>query len=127
MSSTEEDEKKVYVERQTNPSAAGSASTVVVREPAGAVPVQPVVAEPVITQTTVPNEEKRESVVKHTSTNTSALVGLAIGVIILAMGLFLVMRETPFLPYPYSIFAILVVGIALIGVGASLVSNRTSR
>jgi hypothetical protein len=117
LSSSEEDERKEYVRSEPNAGAGGGASEVTIRQSSDGT-VQEVIAEP------SPSVE-RETVARHTSTNTSALVGLAVGIVILATGLLLVIRETPFLPYPWSILAVLVVGVALIGVGASLVSNRT--
>lgn len=123
MSSTEEDEQKDYV--RTAPGAMTVPARQVVTVPAGEVvttrsgdgAVQQVIAEPVV---------KRESIAKHTTTNSSALVGLAVGIVVLAIGLLLVVRETPFLPYPWSIFSVLLVGAGLIAIGASLVSNRTT-
>jgi hypothetical protein len=118
LSSTEEDERKEYVRSAPNVGAGGAASEVTIRQSSDGT-VQQVIAEP------SPSVE-RETVAKHTSTNMTTLVGLAVGIVVLATGLFLVIRETPFLPYPWSILAVLVVGVALIGVGASLVSNRTT-
>ena len=118
MSSSEEDERKESVKSEPNVGTGGTMSEVVIRDSGDGV-VHQVVAEP------SPSFE-RESVVKHRTTNTSALVGMATGIAVLAIGLFLVIRYTPFLPYPLSIFALLIVGVGLIGVGASLISSRST-
>jgi hypothetical protein len=116
MSSEEEDEEKEYVTREPNVGTSGSTSEVVIRErPQGQ-------TEVIETSPSV----KRESVVKRKSTNTAALVGIAVGIAVLVSGMFLVIREAPILPYPLDVVVIVIVGIALIGVGASLVSTRTN-
>ena len=117
MSSSEEDERKETVNRPSNVGTGSDASEVMLHQSSDG-SVQAVVAE-------LAPKVERESVVKHKSTNTSALVGMVVGIAVLAMGLALVIKETPFLPYPWSVIATVVVGVALIGVGASLVSNRT--
>jgi hypothetical protein len=116
MSSEEEDERREYVRAEPGVVASGTVAEVVTRAPPGVAVVETTAASPSV---------KRESIVTHRTTNTSALVGIVVGVVVLAMGLFLVIRETPLLPYPWSLFAILAVGIGLVGIGASLVSNRT--
>jgi hypothetical protein len=118
MSSSEEDERTETLKRDPNVAASGSASEVVFRQSSDGT-TQQVVAQP------APRVE-RESVSKHRTTNTSALVGMVVGIAVLAFGLLLVVKETPYLPYPYSIISIIIVGIALIAVGASLISNRTA-
>lgn len=102
--------------------ANGPVSTVVVRRSQGGD------AAPVIVQRTdeVAPTIQRGSKERHTTTNTSALVGIAVGIAVLALGLGLVIRETPLLPYPLSLFTIVIVGIGLIAVGASLISSRTT-
>jgi hypothetical protein len=117
MSSEEDDERVEYVRRQPNTGTSGGASEVVIHEQPNS-PVEVVQTSPSV---------KRESVVKHTSTNTGTLVGIAVGIGVLLVGMFLVIRETPFLPYPLSIFVVVVVGLVLIGIGASLVSNRSDK
>ncbi len=117
MSSSEEDERRESVRREPNLGTGGGTTQVLVRDSSDG-SFRQVIAEP------APSVE-RESVVKHKTTNTSALVGMAVGIVVLALGLFLVIRDTPFLPYPLSIFAVLIVGVGLIGIGASLVSSRS--
>jgi hypothetical protein len=115
LSSEEQDERKEYVNVQ--PGTAGATSEVLIRGEPGATVVQ---------RSESPPSVKQESIVKRKTTNTSALVGIAVGVAVLAIGLVLVLREAPVLPYPLSVLVIVVVAVALIGVGASLVSNRTT-
>jgi hypothetical protein len=122
MSSEEDDEKRVYVQKQPNVGTQGTASEVVIREQPGAPPATTQVTEVVEPSPIV----KSESISKHRTTNTSALIGIIVGVAVLLFGMYVVFRETPFLPYPLSVFVIVVVGIGLIAVGASLVSNRTT-
>jgi VIT1/CCC1 family predicted Fe2+/Mn2+ transporter len=116
MSSEEQDEKREYVSRESTVGTSGGTSEVVIHErPTGQ-------TEVIETSPSV----KRESVVKRKSTNTAALVGIVVGIAVLISGMFLVLREAPFLPYPLSLIVIVVVGIALIGVGASMVSSRST-
>jgi uncharacterized membrane protein len=117
MSESEKDERREYVTSDPNVTTTGT-RTVMVQPPGNHEHVEVVTAPS-------PNVHKEEVVNKRT-TNTGALVGVFVGIVVLGIGMVLVLRETPFLPYPYSLFAIIVVGLALIAVGASLVANRTA-
>ena len=117
MSTSEEDEKKEFTAVKPEPTA--GAEEVVTGGAQSAVIVQkPVQAEP----TTV----KKQTVAKHTTTDTSALIGIVVGVIVLSFGMLLAFRELPYLPYPFSIIGLVLVAVALIAIGASLVSSRTA-
>ena len=51
---------------------------------------------------------------------------MVIGAVVLVFGIYLVFSMVlPYLPYPFSIFAILILGVILIAVGGSLVAGRT--
>ncbi len=86
--SSEDDEKREHVTREPNAGTSGGGSAVVIQERPGGQ------SEVVGTSPSV----KRESVVKRKSTNTAALVGIAVGIAVLVSGMSLVIREAPFLP-----------------------------
>lgn len=121
MSSEREEERKEYVER--DPSLA---------PPPAAVPREYVVGEPValgrapVAPAVPPANEHREAVVRRRTTNTGAIVAIVVGLLVLLFGIYLVFSQIKYLPAPYSWIAILIVGLILIGIGASLVRTRTT-
>ena len=122
MSETETEERREVVRTSPAVSTRSPASTVVVRE-GSVIPER--VERVEVAPSPSPNVNRQE-VETITRTNTGAIAGIIIGAAVLVIGMFLVLRETPFLPYPWSMFAILAVGLALIAVGASMVSNRST-
>jgi len=128
MSSETEEERREVVQSDpvvtTDPNGVVTNPTVV-RE---RVVSEPVVRQPVVeTVSPVAGNQRRESVVVRRNTNVGAIVAMVIGALVLVFGIYLVFsRVFPYLPYPYSIFAILILGVILIAVGGSLVAGRTS-
>jgi protein-S-isoprenylcysteine O-methyltransferase Ste14 len=108
MSTTEEDERKEYVKRasdtQTGQENASQSSQV------------PVTSSPV---------ERKEVVQHRRSTNTGAMVAIAIGIAVLVVGIILIYSQIRFLPWPYSIIVTLAFGLILLAIGASFISSRT--
>ena len=85
---------------------------------------QPGVRQPVVETTAVPGNQRRESVVTRRNTNVGAIVAALVGILVLVFGIYLIFsRVFPYLPYPYSVFAILILGVILIALGGSLVSR----
>jgi hypothetical protein len=131
MSSEQEEERKDYVEREepvettpvTPAQAAQSPPATTVRE---TVVKQPsIVPGAPVSSTSPPGSERRESVVTRRNTNTGAIVAMIVGIVILLLGLYLVFtRVFPYLSYPWSLVAVLIVAIVLIIVGASLLQTR---
>ena len=128
MSSEQEEERKEYVERDepvttvSQPVAVTPQGTQV-RQPATV--VQPA-APPVAVATASPGSERKESVVRRTNTNTGAIVAIVVGVVVLLLGIYLVFtRVFPYLSYPWSLFAVLLVAVVLMIVGGSLIQART--
>jgi hypothetical protein len=134
MSSETEEERKEYVERDEPAIAPGT--SVVAPATTGTVVRETVVREPgtvVSTNTPVvaavpPESERRESVVRKTNTNFGAIIAMIIGAAILMLGIFLIFTKVfPYLAYPWSLLAVLLVAIVMIAVGGSLLQTRTSR
>src|SRR5438067_11272498 len=122
MSSEDEEERKEYVRR--DPTVQGTVVTaptdqVVARRE----PVERVVVPATTSASPV---EHRETIVRHRSTNTGAVIAMVIGVIVLMGGIYMVLSQIPFLPWPLSMIAFLAVGLIFIGVGASLLGNRST-
>jgi hypothetical protein len=110
VSSEETDEKKTVVQRSPN-----SGSTVVVQQPS-----PPAAAQ-------APASERSDTVVSHRSTNTGAIVAMAVGVIVLLGGMAVIVSQIRFLPAPYSYIVILGFGLILLLVGASMISSGTNK
>ncbi len=111
MSTEQEEERKEVVERE--PVEGSIPSTVtserVVREP-----------EPLAS-------ERKESVIRRKNTNVGAIIAMAVGIVILFVGVYLILAKLlPYLPYPWSEVAILIVALVFIVVGASLLVPRTT-
>ena len=121
MSTSEEDDKKVVTRVQPGVQA-GQTTEVVM---GSGQPMTAVVQAPPQTMQQSAPTVNSESIAKHTTTNMTALVGLAVGIVVLAGGLLLAFRITPDLPYPFSTLGFILIAVALIAIGASLVSNRT--
>ena len=121
MSSEEEEERKEYVRR--DPTVQGTVVTtpteqvVARREPVEHVVVAATSASPV---------ERRETIVRHRSTNTGAIIAMVIGAVVLLGGIYIVLSQIPFLPWPFSMIAFLAVGLIFIAVGASLLGSRST-
>jgi hypothetical protein len=131
LSSEQEEEREEYVEREepispapvvVQPQVAPTGSVVretVVRQPAVVQPAAPVVA------TVPPESERRSSVVRKTNTNVGAIIAMVVGAVILLFGIFLVFTKVfPYLAYPWSMIAVLLVALVMIIVGASLMQTR---
>jgi hypothetical protein len=103
VSSNETDDRRTYV--QSNPTAP---ATVVQAAPA-------------------PANQRNETVVTHRSTNTGAVVALAVGIVVLLGGIGLVASQIRFLPWPYSIIVVLGFGLILLMVGASFIDRGADR
>ena len=116
MSMEDSDEKKVYVER--TPSAGGTTVSTVSRE-----------QQPITVVRTVPTEipaaQHNETIVRHRSTNTGALVAIVVGVVVLLGGIGLVASQIQFIPWPYNIYVVLGFGFILLLLGASMIRTRT--
>ena len=118
MSSSEGDGRKEYV---GGDSAVGTTpptqSGVIVGRPAeGVVQVErvpTVIASPV---------ERRE--VKRKTTNNGALAAISVGIVVLLSGLYLVLTQVRYMPWPFSNVIVLVAGMILVAIGASMVSGR---
>ena len=126
MSSETEEERRDVVQSDpaitTDPNAVTTTSPPVVQE--RVVTQQPVVREPVAAATPPAGNQRRESTVVRRNTNVGAIIAMLIGILVLVFGIYLVFsRVFPYLPYPYSVFAILILGVILIAVGGSLVSR----
>ncbi len=119
LSNEREEERREYVERDPAASVAPVSRDYIVRRD------EPATVERVPVAS-VPANERREAVVKSRSTNVGAVVAIVVGIIVLLSGIYLVFTQIRYLPAPYSWIAILIVGLILIGVGASLVRSRTS-
>jgi len=123
LSSEEEEERKEYVRR--DPTVQGTVVTTPTEQVV--VPREPV--ERVVVPATVSSAspvERRETTVRHTRTNTGALIAMAIGAVVLLGGIYIVLSQIPFLPWPLSMIAFLAVGLIFIAVGASLLGNRST-
>jgi hypothetical protein len=116
VSSEETDEKKTVVQRTPN-----SGSTVVVQQPS------PPVVAPAPAPATAPAIERSDTVVSHRSTNTTAIVAMAVGVIVLLGGMAVIVSQIKFLPAPYSFIVVLGFGLILLLVGASMISSGTGK
>lgn len=128
MSSEQEEDRTEYVERdapldqpqqqqpvvsQTPVVTQTPAGTTVVSQQPGTVPVVP------------PGSERKESVVRRKNTNTGAIVAMVVGAVILLLGIYLVFtRVFPYLTYPWSLLAVLLVAIIMMIVGGSLLQAR---
>jgi hypothetical protein len=111
VSSDETDDKRTYVQTSGGQPAAGTATVVTTRQ----VPETVVAAAPA--------SQRNETVVSHRSTNTGAIAGLVVGIIVLAAGIALIESQVRFLPWPYSIIVVLGFGLILLIVGASFISR----
>jgi len=121
MSSEQEEEKKEYVQRDQSVTTVQEPETTVVRSMPGRTAVAPVIA------TTVPASERKESMVTKRNTNVGAIVAMMIGIFVLFFGVYLVFtRILPYVAYPWSLIAILIISIILIAAGVSLVKTRVS-
>jgi hypothetical protein len=130
MSSEQEEEHIEYVDREepvqvSQPVVAAAPGTVVretvVRNPTTVVPSTPVVSM------VPPESERKESVVRRTNTNTGAIVAMIVGAVILLFGILLVFTKVfPYLTYPWSLVAVLIVAVVLMAIGASLLQTRTT-
>jgi hypothetical protein len=113
MSTTEEEEHKEVVRRDpplvTSPNQQATSQTMGRSSPASSTPL-----------------ERREIVEKRSNTNIGAVVAIAIGILALMFGVFLVYREIPYLPWPYSIVVTMGLGVILLAIGASFISSRTT-
>ncbi|MDA4117171.1 MAG: hypothetical protein OK455_02385 [Thaumarchaeota archaeon] len=117
MSTEERDEKRVYVDR----SPGNQGMVVVEREE----PVVEPVVERVKTVQEVPSSQRAETIVKHRSTNTGALLAMVIGVVVLLAGIGLIASQIPFIPWPYGLYVVLGFGFLLLVMGASMITSRT--
>jgi hypothetical protein len=129
MSETEEEERKEYIKR--DPTVQGTVVTaptedVIVRREPEQLVVRREPVERVVVASPPPPVERRESIVRHTRTNTGALIAMAIGAVVLLGGVFIVLSQIHFLPWPLSMIAFLVVGLVFIGVGASLLGKQST-
>jgi hypothetical protein len=122
---TEERDEVVARDGSVTPEPPGIQPAPVVRERIISEPVT--TANPPVVVTAPPEQERKETLVRKTNTNTGAIVAIIVGVLILLLGLFLVFTKVfPYLGYPWSVLAVLIVAIVLIAVGASLVRTRVS-
>jgi cytochrome c biogenesis protein CcdA len=112
LSESETEERKVIEPNQLEPATPASTA-------APAVPVR----ETVYRDTTVP--ERREEKISRRKTNAGAIVAIAVGVIVLIGGIYLVLTVARVAPAPYSYIIAFVVGIILIAVGAKFITTRT--
>ena len=62
----------------------------------------------------------------HRTTNTSALVAIAVEIVVLLAGLYLVLTQVRYIPWPFFDIIVLVVGMILVAIGASMVSRRVT-
>jgi hypothetical protein len=111
MSSIDEDERREYVKRDVPsdvPAGQSNAQPGAQARPTGNAPV-----------------ERREFTEKRTSTNTSVIVAIAVGIVVLAGGIALIAHEVPYIPWPYSVIVVVGLGFTLLAIGASFISNRT--
>jgi hypothetical protein len=111
MSSTDEEERREYVKR--DPASGGSQNQPTVQSPAQS---QPAESAPV---------ERREFTEKRTSTNTTVIVAIAVGIVVLAGGIGLIAHEVPYIPWPYDVIVVVGLGFTLLAIGASFISSRT--
>jgi len=127
MSSEQEEEKKEYVQRDQSVTTVREPETTVVRSMPGRTLVrESAVAAPVIA-TTVPASERKESIVTKRNTNVGAIVAMVIGIFVLFFGVYLVFtRILPYVAYPWSLVAMLIISIILIAAGVSLVKTRVT-
>lgn len=112
MSSEDTEERKQYVQQSPN-----SPGTVVVEQPARTAPV----AAPAQVIQNVPASQK--TVVSHRTTNTGALIAMAVGIVVLLAGIGLIASQVRFLPYPYSLIVILGFGLILLLAGLSMIDR----
>ncbi len=125
MSSETEEERRDVVQSDpvvtTDPNVVTTTAIPTVRE--RVVTQEPVVRQPVVAAAPMGNQ-RRESTVIRRNTNVGAIAAMLVGILVLVFGIYLVFsRVFPYLPYPYSVFAILILGVILIAVGGSLVSR----
>jgi hypothetical protein len=119
MSNEDSDEKRVYVE--TAPTTTTAAGGTVVTTPSREQPMTVVRGTPV----QVPAAQHNETIVRHRSTNTGALVAIVVGVVVLLGGIGLVASQIQFIPWPYNIYVVLGFGFILLLLGASMIRTRT--
>jgi hypothetical protein len=113
MSTQEEDQKTVVV--QNPPNTGGTVTTVSRDQPATVVRTAP----------EVPANQHNETIVKHRSTNTGAVVAMVIGLVVLLGGIGLIASQIPFIPWPYDIYVVLGFGLILLLIGASMITNKS--
>jgi intracellular septation protein A len=73
----------------------------------------------------VPTAQHNETIVRHRSTNTGALISILVGVVVLLGGIGLVASQIHFIPWPYNIYVVLGFGFILLLLGASMIRART--
>ncbi len=124
MSTEQEEEKKEYVDRDQSVTTVREPGTTVVETAPRTVVREPAAA---VVATTAPASEHRESTVTKRNTNVGALAAMVIGIFVLFFGIYLIFtRIVPYVAYPWSLLAILVVALILIVAGVSLVKTRVS-
>ena len=111
MSTTETEEKKVDIER--------SPSTDRIMTVSGD---QPGIVRTV--QAEAPSSVHSDTVVKHSSTNTGAILAMVVGLVVLLGGIGLIATQLPMIPSPYGLYAIIGFGVLLLIVGLGIMSSR---
>jgi hypothetical protein len=128
LSSEQEEERTEYVQRE-KPVQPTVGQPVIVQSPAPPAVREQFVSVPAnmpVLATIPPESERKESVVRKTSTNTGAIVAMLVGVAILLFGIFLVFTKVfPYLGYPWSLLAVLLVAVVFMIVGGSLLQERS--